>query len=441
MKNIGIKNIIMGIFVVAAVAAFMIFSGVINIGSEDQSAVGDITIWGSLPTQILQPYIEQAKEQNLMISYYQKNRDNYEDELINAFASGNGPDLFIMPHESILRHSDKVFKIPYTSFPRSIYERTYIDQAHLFLSDSGVIAFPIMVDPMVMYYNKALISSAFLLDVPEYWEDLSDFTNLITVQSGIGEVSISGAGLGTFDNIRGAKDILTTMILQNGNDIVGVDTLSKKKKSVMSVSEEDLAKTEQAIDFYTSSSRFGSNTYSWNEALVDSQSKFIAGELALYFGKASEIESIRRKNPNLDFNIALFPQIKNSSKKITHGDMTGIAIGKQTQNIPAALLVASKIASLEISDGLAKDLLVAPARKDLLRNKPEDSFRTLVYNSAIIADAWVDSDPVATSTIFRTIIRNVNTGASTTRRAIERANADLNTILDRSINKTIPDLQ
>jgi len=82
---------------------------------------------------------------------------------------------------------------------------------------------------MVMYYNKALISSAFLLDVPEYWEDLSDFTNLITVQSGIGEVSISGAGLGTFDNIRGAKDILTTMILQNGNDIVGVDTLSKRK--------------------------------------------------------------------------------------------------------------------------------------------------------------------------------------------------------------------
>jgi ABC-type glycerol-3-phosphate transport system substrate-binding protein len=437
MKDIGIKNIITGIFVFAAIVAFMVFSGVIKIGNNANQAFGQVTVWGTIPFQTIQRYIDQSKEQNLTINYIEKRENNYESELVNAFASGTGPDLFIMSHEGILRHSDKILEIPFESFPKADYEATYIDQSRLFLTDSGVKAFPIAVDPMVMYYNKALISSAFILDIPEYWDDFASFTSQVTKYSGTGEVIISSAALGTFDNIPNAKNIITSLIIQNRNDIINTDTSTQKKRSVLSFSEDEIQKTSQALDFYTSFARFGSNTYSWNEALVDAKNKFISGDLAIYFGPGSEAGDIRRKNPNLDFAVTLFPQVRDNTTRSTHGAMTGIAIAKQSKNIPAAINVASKIAGSVIANGLATDLNIAPARKDLLRDTPEDALRTLIYNSAIISRGWLDADPQATNLVFRELVRNINSGALSTRDAIGRANADLNTILNRTINTTI----
>lgn len=437
MKDIGIKNIITGIFVFAAIAAFMVFSGVIKIGDKAGEAAGEVTVWGTIPFQTIQRYIDQAKEQNLTINYIEKRTKNYEDELVNAFASGNGPDLFIMSHEGILRHSDKILEIPYESFPKSSYEQTYIDEARLFLSDTGVRAFPITVDPMVMYYNKALISSAFILDVPQYWDDFTAFSPEVTQYSGTGEVLISSAALGTFDNIPNAKNIITSLIMQNKNNIVDTDPATKKKRSIISFDEDEIQKTSQALDFYTSFAQFGSTTYSWNEALVDAKNKFISGDLAIYFAPGSQAEDIRKKNPNLDFGVALFPQVRGNTTRSTHGAMTGIAIGKQSPNIAAAIKVASKIAGSTIADGLANDLRVAPARKDLLRDKPDDALRTLIYNSAIISRGWLDADPDATDLVFRDLVRNINSGALSTRDAIARANADLNRILNDTINTTL----
>jgi ABC-type glycerol-3-phosphate transport system substrate-binding protein len=437
MKDIGIKNIITGVFVLAAIIAFMVFSGVVKLGTNDQDVSGSVTVWGTIPFQTIQRYIDQAKEQNLSITYTNKNPDNYEDELVNAFASGSGPDLFIMPHEGLLRHSDKVLEIPYASFPRSSYEQTYIDEARIFLTDSGVIAFPITVDPMVMYYNKSLISSAFVLDVPEYWDEFIEFAPKLTKFSETGEVQISATALGTYENVRHAKSIISAMILQNQNQIIGTNPVTKKKQSLLSIDEGSLQKTLQALDFYTSFSNFGTSTYSWNEALPDSRSKFIAGELAIYFAPGSEAEDLRKKNPNLDFGVALFPQVRTNALRTTFGSMTGVAIAKQSSNIPASIAVASKLAGSVIADGLAKDLAVAPARKELLRDKPDDALRTLVYNSAIISRGWIDADRSATDIIFAKLIRSINTGALSTRDAIARTHAELNTMLDKTINTSI----
>ncbi|MCA9351375.1 extracellular solute-binding protein [Patescibacteria group bacterium] len=434
MKQLGIKNIITGIFVVAAVAAFMVFSGVVKVGTQTQDATGTVTVWGTIPYQTMQRYVDQAREQNLTIVYKEKRPGTYEEELVNAFAAGQGPDVFIMSHERILRHSDKVLEIPYASFPKDAYESTYIDEARLFTTDTGITAFPLTVDPLVMYYNKPLISSAFILDVPAYWDEFVAFAPEVTEYAGTGEISISAAALGTYDNIGSAKGILATLIMQNQNQIVGVDPTTNKKRSILALDNTSLDRVAQAVDFYTSFARFGADTYSWNEALIDSQNKFIAGEVALYIGRASEVETIRKKNPNLDFGVTLMPQVRGNTTRMTEGAMTGIAISKQTGNVPAALKVASKLAGADIAGNLAADLLVAPARKDLLGNTPDDALRTLVYNSAIISRGWFDPAPDRTSSVLRTLVRNVNTGALSTQDAISRANADLNTVLDQTIN-------
>ncbi len=438
-KELGIKNIITGIFVIGAIIALLVFSGLIKIGGNNNAASGQVVVWGTIPFSTMQRYVEQAKTKNINITYKKQDDSSYETDLVNAFAAGNGPDLFIMPHESILRHADKIFEIPYKSFPKDKYEATYIDEAKLFLTKTGSLAIPLSVDPLVMYYNKQLVSSAFLIDIPKYWDELTQFTSDITVSDANGTLSVSGVALGTYDNIDNAKGILSTMFIQNDNNIVGTDPLTTKKRSEITLSEDLFKKSQQTLDFYTSFSHVGNENYSWNEALASSRNKFISGELALYFGKASEIEKISKKNPNLDFNVALIPQISETSIKSTYGSMLGVAIAKQSKNIPAAITIASKLTGNDISKGLTHDLLVMPTRKDLLRNKPDDSHLTLFYNSAIISKGWLDADRKATDFLFKSLVRSINTGSLNVSDALRRANADLNIILNRTINTIITD--
>ena len=135
MKEFGIKNVIVGFFVFAAFAGFLVFAGIIKLDNQEQAAQGNVVVWGTIPFSVMQPYIEQSKEQNLKITYVEKDDATYENELVNALASNSGPDLFVMPHENLLRHVDKLFEIPYASFPKPSYEQTYI--CLLYTSDAA----------------------------------------------------------------------------------------------------------------------------------------------------------------------------------------------------------------------------------------------------------------------------------------------------------------
>jgi ABC-type glycerol-3-phosphate transport system substrate-binding protein len=250
-------------------------------------------------------------------------------------------------------------------------------------------------------------------------------------------VSLSGAALGTFDNIESAKALLTTLMLQNGNRIVGTDPSSGQFRSLMALDNQALQQTQQALGYYTSFANINAANYSWNEALPTAQDMFIAGDLGLYFGRASELPEIRRKNPNLDFDVTFLPQLRGTTRKATFGYMNGIAVSGQSSNVAGALAVAGALSGQEIAGALSAELGHVPARIDLLRNRPEDGFLNMFYNSAIIADGWVDPDPDLTDPLIKALIRNVNTGALSITDALARAHTELNIILEDTINTTI----
>ena len=441
LKEIGIKKIITVIFIIGGIFAFLIFSNVIKTGSDKGAVSGNIVVWGTIPFDIMQPYIDQSNTKTINVTYKVQNKATYESDILNAFAAGRGPDLFIMPHENILRNADKIFEIPYTSFSKNDYQSKYINEANIFLTNTGVLSIPMSVDPMVMYYNKQLISSAFLIEPPKYWDELSAFSSKISFVDAGGAISQSGVAMGTYDNIRNAKGILTTLLLQNGNRIVGTDLLTGKKRAELAFSDDSFEQAKQALEFYTSFSNFGNSNYSWNESLDSSLEKFITGELALYFGKASEMENIRKKNPNLDFDVTLMPQINETSIKTTYGAMTGVAISKQTSSKAAAISVASSLSGKNISEKLTRDLSIAPVRRDLLKNKPDDARLTLFYNSAIISNAWFDPEPQSTSILFKNLIRSINTDSKNPDAALKRINSELNNVLNRTINLVIENKQ
>jgi ABC-type glycerol-3-phosphate transport system substrate-binding protein len=439
MKNFGLKNFIIALFVMFAIIAFLIFAGVINVGDSRNTAAGNVVVWGTETPQTMSPYIEQVKTKNIKVSYQRQDKDTYESTLVNAIAAGKGPDIFMIPHELALRHSDKIFEIPYSSFPKSRYEQTYIDAAEVFLTDTGVIALPLSVDPLVMYYNRNLVSSSFQLRVPEYWDEIFDFVEDINAVQDNGEIEVSGLAMGTYDNLEWAKDIISLLLLQNNNSIVRTDNFSGKKISSLSFTEASLTQSRQAMEFFTSFANRQNQNYSWNEALPSSRDMFVAGDLAIYIGRASELSEIQAKNPNLDFNISLIPQIRDEQYKTTVGSLQAIAINKQSSNINPAITVAAALAGNTVAGDLAEDLERAPARRDLLNVPPSESYKTLIFDSAIISRAWFDPSPEATGALFRTMVRSINSGAQSIVDAVQSAHVDLNTALDQSINTILPD--
>jgi len=218
------QTILITIFIAGAVLAVLIFSGVINIGGNKSSSVsGNVVIWGTFNSDELSSVFQKVKENTkdaITVDYVQKDKDTYQTDLIEAFAKDKAPDLFIISPDMIIKNASFIYKIPYESLSEKSFKDTYIDGADIYLSSSGIIGLPIIVDPMIMYYNKNMFSNEGLVSVPVYWEDLFTISDKLTKKENNGNIKESMIALGEFDNINNAKNILATLLLQTGNDII-----------------------------------------------------------------------------------------------------------------------------------------------------------------------------------------------------------------------------
>jgi len=84
--------------------------------------------------------------------------------------------------------------------------------------------------------------------------------------------------------------------------------------------------------FYTEFSKSNKDSYTWNRSLPPSRSMFEAGDLALYFGYASEYKAIKLKNPHLNFDVAMMPQVGPTATKLTFGRMYGVGVVSASKN-------------------------------------------------------------------------------------------------------------
>jgi ABC-type glycerol-3-phosphate transport system substrate-binding protein len=120
----------------------------------------------------------------------------------------------------VQRFGDFIYKIPYTSYAEKTFRDAFIDGANVYLANDGVLGFPIMVDPMMLYYNKDIFSNEGLVSTPQYWDQLFGLSSKLTKKKDDGTILQSMIALGRYDNISHSKDILATLLLQSGNSII-----------------------------------------------------------------------------------------------------------------------------------------------------------------------------------------------------------------------------
>ena len=214
--------VLFGGFFVIGFISFAIY-GSTKKNSEDSSIekVVGFRIWGTLSKDTVEPIIRILSREDFEkysgIKYIQKDPETFTNEFINELAAGRGPDLVIIPHEEILSQKDKLTYIQYNALPLSSYEDLFVPASNIFLTKDGALALPMLVDPLVLYYNIDIQEKNKIRILPKTWEDVVARSDVIEFD-GL-KVKTGLINLGGIQNNPNIKDILSLLLLQTKNPI------------------------------------------------------------------------------------------------------------------------------------------------------------------------------------------------------------------------------
>ncbi len=424
--------VLIGVFVVLLILGFLGFSGKLPLPTDKRDInYGEVTMWGSVPKETMQSLITNSlrDERSVSIKYVEKRPENFTRDFVEALASGKGPDIVILPQDELIKNLNKLAPISYETILERDFKNTFIEEGEMFLRPEGIVALPFIVDPIVMYWNRDIFTNALLTGAPKYWTEFYDLVPKITVRNRTGAIERSLVSFGEYRNVTNAKELLSILLMQAGSPVV----LSKNGSLSAGLITQGPVDMENpvvtAMRFYTEFSKPNKDSYSWNRSLPQSNAMFQAGDLALYFGYASEYQTIKQKNPHLNFDIAVMPQVGKTANKLTFGRIYGVSIVSASKNQAGALRATTLLSGSGVITGISDLLNLPPVRRDLLANRPGDAVLSVFYDSALISRAWYDPSPVDTNLIFMNMIDSVNSGRSSMNEAISVAHSSLSKIL------------
>jgi len=192
------------------------------------------------------------------INYKKLRYDEYEQALIEAFATDRGPDIFSIHNTWMRKYQNKGLlepmpgtitmaypivqgtlkkeTIPQLSTKKSIslndiknnFVDTVYDDVVISVKDQAtgitsekVFGLPLALDTLSMFYNKDLFNNAGITTPPAYWNrEFQQNVKKLTKQNNKGEIIQSGVALGGSANIDRSTDILSVLMMQNGTEMM-----------------------------------------------------------------------------------------------------------------------------------------------------------------------------------------------------------------------------
>jgi ABC-type glycerol-3-phosphate transport system substrate-binding protein len=434
------QSLVLAVFGLFAIAAVVIFS-LTTSGGTDIGFAGTFKLWGTLPASSMEKPLEDFNNANsklYRLEYVERRKDSFQNDLISALAAGNGPDLVILPETSIVQNSDKILPISYDSYAVRDFNDNFIDGASLFMSKDGIFGMPLYLDPLVMYWNKDIFSTGGVASYPTKWSEFENLAGRLTISNRGGNISQATVAMGSYFNVEHVKDILATLFMQSGSEIVRFtksDEFNSTGDSLPYIvsfggSDDDSA-LESALRFFLGFSDPNKKAYSWNVAMANSKSAFSGGILGVYFGHASDYGSIQKNNPHLNFDVAVIPQRDAAKNRITFGNIYGVSITRVSKNPIIAKQIAINMSGADFTGSLSREISLPPARRDLLSAGAKDPIASVFYSSAIISRAWLDPVPAETYNIFRDLTESVLSGVKTDSQAIRIVRESLTNLIKK----------
>jgi ABC-type glycerol-3-phosphate transport system substrate-binding protein len=418
------------IFIIMGVVAFATYKS-----SSSSKSLPAITIWGTFPKDKFDQYVAKTNQSLTMpisVQYVEKNADNFTRELVQALARGTGPDAILISAENLYPNLDKIVAIPYSVLNVRTFKDSYVEAGELYMRNNGIVGIPFTIDPLVMYWNRDTFASAGLASYPRYWEDFGYIISKLTVKDNAGNIKKTAIALGDFTNVSNAREIFGSILFQIGNPITAFGNNPDVLETTIRYSIQP-PNPQTVSDFFVQFINPNNPYYSWNRGMINDKSAFLAGYLSTYFGFASEIKDIANKNPNLNFDVAPFPQLKNSVKKATYGKMYGFSILKASPVQNAAFQIVSILTSPDVIKDMSDSLYLPSVRRDIIAVGSNDPYISIFNSQALIAHTWLDSSPEDSRRLMSDMISSITSGAKKTTEAIKDFEGSYDIILQNAV--------
>ncbi|MEK7462709.1 MAG: ABC transporter substrate-binding protein [Patescibacteria group bacterium] len=413
------------IFLLLMAAALFLLKTYRPNDNNGQVQIGKVEVWGTLPKDGMEKIIqekEQINETYRDVTYRQIEPSAFTNEFVNALAEGKGPDVLLLSSEQLVTLRSKLRPISYEAFPKRDIASQYVDGAQIFALFDGLYAYPLMLDPLMLYWNKDELARENILEAPATWEALvNEYVPTLTKRASDRTIEKSAIALGEYENIRNAYSIVSALLLQAGS--YGV-TETEEGQYVIRLNESPdgfIQPLRVTTDFYTRFSRPDNTLYSWNRSFPSDRDRFVSGDLALYFGQGSEAHELERLNPNLSFDIAEIPQGAASTVRRTYANFYGLALVRNSDNLPGAALVLQELSAAVDQEKIAAAYNMVPALRSVVARGSNDTYGRIMYKSAAIAFGWLSPARPATDEILKNTMRDVLENRSDSNSAVNDA--------------------
>jgi len=420
---------------------FIILGGIIAIsivlfffgGKGIRKTPANLIIWGVFDDySVFQEVIEKYQKANkhINIKYEKKEFADYEQELINALAVDQGPDIFLIHNTWLPKHKNKIKKISPELFPFTVFRDTFVDVVEKdFAQEQEVYALPLYVDTLALFYNKDFLNSASIPIPPSTWEELINNLDKLVKRNQFGGIQRAGIAMGTAENINRSTDILGLLMLQNGTKMVSDDKTKAIFNESVFLNKETYYPGKDALRFYTEFASPSKKSYTWNRQMPYSIDAFIEGRTAMMLNYSYHISTIKEKASYLNFGVAHAPQIKNREFDINYANYWGFAVSNKSKAYNQAWEFLLYLTNKENSQKYLEITRKPTARKDLVNWQKEDAELGVFADQSLTAQSWYQIDHNAIETILAESIKSVILGSTTIQKAIETAIGKINLLM------------
>ena len=442
------KYFMIGGFVLGVLGIFVFSISQFGKSTVDPNLTGVVKIWGTLPagqiSQILYEYSQNAKTYS--VQYVEVPEDKIADKFIEALATDAAPDLLFSSENILVPLKQFTFSFPEALMSEKKFKSTYARSTYKLYGKTGVFAFPVAIDPLLMYVNIDILGNAGFSKPPGTWGDLPLYVSRVLGFVNQRQDNVQRAvALGSLNNILHGREILLTLLFQLKNDVITRDFTEHIDKSgttyeeaynpVLGDANEELKikndqLAEQVFVFFTSFVNPNiKDVYTWSKKAPMDRDLFASGNLGLFFGLASDKAYIDLKNPHLRYEVALVPGPKggdtSSFRNTGYAKIYSIAMTSKARNPLLAQKVLEDITSKDLSDKIVSTYNLAPAREDELLVDQTDPNKDIVYRSADRGDILMEPIPNLINNVFGQIIEAISGSRQTPSEIIKNAQDEL----------------
>jgi ABC-type glycerol-3-phosphate transport system substrate-binding protein len=428
--------------IITAVSIIVAIIGVILFGMSGRpqdpgSTVTNVPllkVWGTEKTAVLAPAFKKYEgEKKTKIEYTEIDQQAFGTIILEALASGTGPDAIITDIDWIQENRDKLADSNPSFVSIADLKTSYVDiigQTIIFSKTDTKTkktveytkAIPLWIDPLVLFWDKDIFNGENIALPPANWDEFTTISQRISKTDTTGNVERAGAAMGRAYNIPRYKEIVSLLILQQG---------AKQQDGFFTLENIQQHRIESALRYYTDFARPSFKGYTWNAALPEPITLFSAGKLGMMIDYMSAADDIRRRNPHIAFAIAKIPQPKDAEVPIYTADIIGLTVPIVAKYQAAAWAFGAWLSSMDTARELVMNKSVTPARRDLLRDSKVASkdWFPIMKESALNTRRLSDQYATESSTIIANMIESIVGGRSTISEAINEGSKRMDRII------------